>query len=407
MISENLQMEASHYGQKFVVVGKSGSGKSYTSRVIIEEGQKLGVTFLIIDPQDAYENLEGFSYIKAEAVKDAKKLGVIIAASSKNCVVSTKGMTIKDQQKFIKHLLEGYRTTTRRGIRTIVIDECHKFAPEGIGASSKEEVQSMSQENRSDGLGFIAVEQRPARVSKTIIAQADVMVIHQMTAHQDLRAIEGYLDDPQTELDQIKKLEVGEAYINGLEKEPSIHKIRKAETKHSGEAPKTLLTEDTKTFNQYISKVTRRGGLTMKEDVSTKIVNVPSVTGFMDLVANGAKMSLGLATAGFVGAFASRWRSPIPVISTRTLAGALTTIAVYTGYKKIKNNGVKNVLGYAAAGSAVHTAGSLAFDVISVTNVKLPSIVAFALNTMTGVSPINVEGTAASGNEPELNTAFA
>lgn len=408
MISKKLDIDVGDYGKKFVIVGKSGSGKSYTSRVLIEEGIKLGVTFLVIDPQEAYENLKGFSYLKAKEVKDAKKLGVVIAVSSKNAVISTKGLSIPDQQKFVKQLLEGYRTTTRKGIRTIVIDECHKFAPEGNSAASKEEVRSMSQENRSDGLGFIAVEQRCARLDKTILSQADVLVIHQLTAFQDLRAVEGYLDDPQNELSKIKKLAVGEAYIVGLTKDPSIHKIRTADTTHSGEAPKNLLTEDMKTFNQYIGKVTRQRGTTMEKDMNTAIVNVPSVTGFMDLVANGAKMSLGLAAAGFVGAFASRWRSPVPVISTRTLAGAVTTIVVYTGYKKIDRASVKDVLGYAAAGAAVHTAGSLAFDIISATNVKLPSIVAFALNTMTGVSPINVEGTAAGGDsEPELNTAFA
>jgi hypothetical protein len=226
-------------------------------------------------------------------------------------------------------------------------------------------------------------------------------------------AIEGYLDNPKEDLTKIKKLHVGEAYFNGFTDEPIISKVRMSNTKHSGEAPKSLLTEDTEGFKRYIGKVTK-GGIKMSEnksDAVNSLVNVPNVNGFMDLVANGAKMSVGLGVAGFVGAFASKWQSPIPVVSTRTLASALTTVAVYTGYRKIDNPMVKDVMGYAAAGAAVHTAGSLLFDVLYAAKINVPNIVAFALNTMTGVQPVNVEGSGSSEmagqGKADLNTAFA
>lgn len=414
MISKKIKIGPEHYGMKTVIVGRSGSGKSFTARVMIEDGLKLGVSFLIIDPQSAYENLEGFTYLHAKSqVKDAKKLGVVIAATAKNVVITTKGMTIPEQQNFVKELLEGYRITHRKGIRTIVIDECHKFAPEYNKAASKEEIRSMSQENRSDGLGFIAVEQRTQRLDKTVLSQADLMIIHNLKAKRDLMAIEGYLDDPKADLPKIKKLKVGQAYFYGFTPDPIIDQVRMSETKHSGEAPKNLLTEDAEGFKRYIGKVTK-GGIKMsdnKTDAVNSLINVPSMAGFMDLVANGAKMSVGLGVAGFVGAFASRWQSPVPVVSTRTLASALTTVAVYTGYRKINNPAIKDVMGYAAAGAAVHTAGSLLFDVLYAAKINVPNIVAFALNTMTGVQPVNVEGsasaeTAGSGNA-DLNTAFA
>jgi DNA helicase HerA-like ATPase len=43
----------------------------------------------------------------------------------------------------------------------------------------------MFQENRSDGLGIIAVTQRIARIDKTIISQADNMAIGRVTSHID------------------------------------------------------------------------------------------------------------------------------------------------------------------------------------------------------------------------------
>lgn len=411
MLADNLELQTEHYGQKWCILGKSGSGKSYTARVVIEEGIKLGVTFTVIDPQAAYDNLQGFYYIDARKVKDAKQLGQLLAGTAKNVVIQTKGMTITEQAKFVKLLLEGYRTVNRKGIRTIVIDEAHKFAPEYDKADSKEEIRAMSQENRSDGLGFIAVEQRSQRLDKTVLSQADHIVLHRLTAKRDLMAVEGYLDNPKEELPVIKKLETGHAYINGFTDEPIVIKVRKADTEHSGSAPKTLLTEDNEGFNTHIRKIYR--GRRKMEDISTanEPLNkvVPSIDGFMDLVAAGAKMSLGLGAASFAGMYASRIPSKLPVVSSRTVAGALTTIAVYAGYRNIKHAQVKDVLKYASAGAAVSTAGSLVYDVMAALNVQPPAIVGVAINTMTGVSPVSqgMQADTAGSGDADTNTAFA
>lgn len=437
MIAKSLNLEAEFFGQKSVILGKSGSGKSYTARVFIEEGIEKGVTFTVIDPQEAYQNLPGFYYVEAKKVSSPQDLGMLLAKTAKNVVISTKGMKITDQCKFVKLLLEGMRVHGRKGIRCMVIDECHKFAPEYDKTECKEEIVSMSQENRSDGLGFIAIEQRSQRLSKTILSQADYLVIHRMTAYRDLKAVENYLDAPEDEepeekndgekiskkkekttlikpLRIIKKLEVGKAYFCGFRDEPFIEKVRKANTEHSGSAPKNLLTEDLKGFNEHINSVYRGKDKNMSDKIETKGEPVkeviPSMGGFMDLVGKGAKMSVGLGVAGIVGAYASRMPLRLPYVSNRTLGSAATTIALYVGYRKIKQATVKDVMGYACAGAAVHTAGSLFYDVIALTKVPVPGFVGFAVNTMTGVMPVSVEGNGAKQageDEVDTNTAFA
>jgi adenylate kinase family enzyme len=412
MISETIKVDTGHFGKKIVVVGKSGSGKSYSARVLIEEGRKLNVSFVIIDPQEAYKNLDqlGFHYVMAKNVKDSKAYGILVSATAKNVVIVTKYMTITEQQKFLKGFLEGYRTTKRKGIRMIVIDECHKFAPEYDKSLCKEEIRGLSQEDRSDGLGFMAVEQRTQRLDKTIISQADLLIIHNVDAKRDLMALDNYVNEPE----KIKRLEVGQAFFYNFKSEPIIEKVRKAETTHSGEAPKYLLTEDIKQYDYHIRKYVKGGGSKVEQiandDMNKKLVNVPSLNGFMDLVAAGAKMSVGLGVAGIAGAYASRIKSPLPVISTRTMASALVTLAAYTAFRKLKNPMAKDVFGYAAAGAAVHTAGSLVFDVLVAAKVNVPNFVSFALNTMTGVQPVYTEGmkaeTAGSG-DVDLNTQFA
>ncbi len=62
-VSKTINLEKEFFGEKTIILAKSGYGKSYTARVFIEEGRKLGNSFIVFDPQDAYLNLPDFAYI--------------------------------------------------------------------------------------------------------------------------------------------------------------------------------------------------------------------------------------------------------------------------------------------------------------------------------------------------------
>jgi len=59
-----------------------------------------------------------------------KAAAIVIGASNRNVIFQIKRLSIKDQQKFVQIFLEELKMNLQRGIRTIVIDEMHKFAPE-------------------------------------------------------------------------------------------------------------------------------------------------------------------------------------------------------------------------------------------------------------------------------------
>ena len=80
-VSKNIKLEKEFFGEKTIILAKSGYEKSYTARVIVEEGIKLGNTFVIIDPQDAYLNLKEFAYIDVQKVKSAKTAAIVIAGT--------------------------------------------------------------------------------------------------------------------------------------------------------------------------------------------------------------------------------------------------------------------------------------------------------------------------------------
>lgn len=407
-----IELQPEFYGEKTIILAKSGYGKSYTARVLIEEGLKLGNTFVIIDPQDAYLNLQGFEYISLEQVKSARGLAVLLAASHRNTVICMKKLGIEAQNEFLRAFLIEFRLNISKGIQTIVIDEMHKYAPEGEKSASKEVVRGMFQENRSDGLGIIGISQRISRIDKTCLAQADNLCIGKVTAFRDKEAIKNYIDEPE-DLDKIKNLEKGEFYFYGFGlNEAIVEKVRKAETEHSGSSPKNLLTEDNSLFQKHKTKFYKEKKK-MSDEISTgqgtlsKVL--PSVEGFKDLAALGAKVSLGMAAGGIVGSYVGmKFASPIPVVSSRTLGSAASTVVLYAGFRAIPQPMVKDVLKYAAAGSAVFTAGSLTFDLLNAAKIKVPNLLSFALATATGASPMVVSKSQSSeGSDVDLNTEFS
>ena len=409
-ISKSMKVEKEFFGEKTIILAKSGYGKSYTARVIIEEGIKLGNTFVIIDPQDAYLNLEGFAYVDITKVKSAKTMALVIASSNKNVVIQVKKVSVEDQNKFVKTFLEEYRLHLRKGIHTIVIDELHKFAPESEKTDAKEVIRGMCQENRSDGLGLIGISQRPQRIDKTCLSQADNLCIGRVTSYRDKESMKAYLDNPE-DLDKIKTLKKGEFYFYGFGlEEPIVEQVRESESKHSGSSPKDLLNEDRVLFDNHVKKF-YKGDTQMAEAIPEgqgvigKII--PTKEGFTNLAVLGMKMSLGMATSGLVGGYVgSKFQSPIPVISARTLGAGASTLVLYTGYRMLPDNAVKDVVKYATAGSTIFTAGSLVGDLIVASKIQMPNFVNAIVGLSTGASPMVSDNKTDSGNV-DLNTNFS
>ena len=410
-VSKNIKLEKEFFGEKTIILAKSGYGKSYTARVMIEEGRKIGNSFIVFDPQDAYLNLKDFAYIDVTQVKSAKTAAIVIAASNKNVVFQVKRLSIQDQAKFVKTFLEEFRLNLQRGIRTVVIDEMHKFAPESEKTESKEIIRGMFQENRSDGLGIIGISQRPQRIDKTCLSQADNLCIGKVTSFRDKEAIKNYIDDP-ADIEKIKNLAKGQFYFYGFGiNDPIVEQVRKSESEHSGSSPKDLLNEDNSLFQQNVNKF-YKGDKKMSENIPQgqgmigKIL--PTREGFMNLAALGAKMSLGVAAGGLVGSYVgSKFSSPIPVVSSRTLGAGASTVVLYTGYRMLPEGAIKDVAKYATAGSTVFTAGSLIGDLIIASGVKVPNIVNFVLGLATGAAPMQVQQQGEGGSEVDLNTAAA
>ena len=416
-ITNKIKLGNEFYGEKSIIVSKSGYGKSYTARVIIEEGLEQGQTFIIIDPQDAYLNLKGFEYIDGTDVKSAKGLGVLLSQTSKNVVISTKGLSIDNQNKLVGVMLTAYKKNVRKGIQTFVIDEMHKFAPNAEKTEAKQIIRSFFQENRSDGVGIIGVTQRPARIDTTILSQADNLFLGRVTSMRDKQALGNYLDNKE-EVEKLPTLGKGEFYLSLTSQEKQeAYQIRKCKTTHSGNAPKNLLKEDTNLYNTHIGSVVKKSNKPKENNQmdAKKVLNeiVPTKDSFLSKAGTGVTIMAGFGLNGIVSTAISKVvKSPLPFVSSRTLASLVSTLALNaaSNMSPIKNSKVKEALGFAVAGSAAATIGSGVVDAMVALNLPIPAMLGTALSIGTGVAaPENEksENSSAGVQAVDVNTSFA
>jgi uncharacterized protein len=102
-----------------------------------------------------------------------------------------------------------------------VCDEAHLYMPtaEGRGPTHREALRAFEQiakEGRKYGVGLLIVSQRPADVSRTVLAQCNNFVVLRLTNDQDQEVVGQLVPDSLTRLTEVLPLlDVGEALVLG------------------------------------------------------------------------------------------------------------------------------------------------------------------------------------------------
>lgn len=112
-----------------------------------------------------------------------------------------------------------------------VVEEAHNFAPEGAGSGNPaaKMLKKIASEGRKFNLGLIVITQRPAYVSKDVLAQCSTQAIFRLINPNDIKAVgdivEGISED---EIRRLPNYETGQAVFTGIAiREPVIVKVLK------------------------------------------------------------------------------------------------------------------------------------------------------------------------------------
>ena len=251
-------------GQHIAVLGKTGSGKTYTVRGIVENLLDRGARVCVIDPTGVWYGLRTLADGKRPgypvaifggshgdfplAGNHGEEIAEIVGTSSTPAIIDTSLLRTGERTRLFTDLAEGL-LRKNRGPLHLVIDEAHLFAPQGRVADPQSGQMLHAANNlvslgRSRGLRIVLITQRPAKLHKDSLTQVETLVALRLIAPQDRRAVEEWIHDNadgaqgKAVLSSLASLKTGTGWLwapeLGLLERVAFPKIR---TLDSGRAP--------------------------------------------------------------------------------------------------------------------------------------------------------------------------
>lgn len=256
---DNLRIQPGDLVGKMIgVMGSTGSGKSYTLAVLVEELHPH-MSFTIVDTAGEYYTLrerydlliagrfntneegERIDHCDLEiSVEDAE---TIAEYSFRHRVSIILDLALFDEDEranllaaYFKHLWS--LAVRKRQPYAVIVDEAQNYIPQNSKTAVKRHMVRLAKEGRKCGISFVFATQRPASITKDVITQASMLFLHAVYYATDVdtyctivpklkpAAVEALIDQLQT----------GQAiFIQG--KDSQIVRMRARYTTHAGSTP--------------------------------------------------------------------------------------------------------------------------------------------------------------------------
>lgn len=193
------------------VIGMTGSGKTNTLYVLVEELAKGGIKIIIIDPEGDYGDLRFGStkvvivghgrkgnHIDIELTPDtaADAADVMCRYEAPIVIVDVSGFNIETQDEFVAnfvgHMWKRYQEDNLPPAR-LIIDEVQLFAPQMEKTICKNLLRDMARRARKRNLAITFATQEPQAVLKAILNATRYRIFHQVAKGTAMKAIKDLL----------------------------------------------------------------------------------------------------------------------------------------------------------------------------------------------------------------------
>lgn len=234
-ISTSLYLPLDGVTQKFAILGRTGSGKSYCATKLCEEMLDNAAQVIALDPVGVWYGLRtGASYAIPifgglhGDVPLEPGAGEFIA----NLIVDRGISAVLDVSQFLsgQQAQFAYDFATRFFFRKksspspvhLFVEECQEFVPQNISTRGGFEAKMLNaferliKLGRNFGIGATLISQRPQEVNKKALNQAECMFAFQMTGPQERKAVASWVADKagsQDVIDALPKLAIGECHV--------------------------------------------------------------------------------------------------------------------------------------------------------------------------------------------------
>lgn len=223
--------------QHLAIVGRVGSGKTYTAKGMVESLLAEKRRVCILDPTGVWWGLRSsvdgkrpgfpvfvFGGPRADVPiteHSGATLAKIIATKNLPAIIDLSELLIGQRHRFVTDFAEALYRDNRAPLH-LVVDEADEFAPQNPMPETKRmlhHVDRIVRRGRVRGFRVMLITQRPAVLHKNVLTQANALIAMRLTAPQDRKAIQAWVDGQadagkaKAVLESLARLQQGEGWI--------------------------------------------------------------------------------------------------------------------------------------------------------------------------------------------------
>ena len=198
------------------IVGGKGTGKTTTIMMLMRELEPV----LVFDPLNVVKakDIDAIRIVLRTGDIDEKRIMAVMKVvnatlrKKKNVVLAFNDMVQEEEIQIANMVLPLLAVKNA----FVFFDEIHEFVPLNSGST---EVERFVRHCRNKNIGNVLTTQRPASVSKNVLALTDYLVIYRLTWSRDLEAVRDLLKDvlPKEQVNSIlaklPRLDFMEGYV--------------------------------------------------------------------------------------------------------------------------------------------------------------------------------------------------
>lgn len=236
---EAMKIPDSVFSQHTIALGKTGKGKTYGMRGLVERFLDVDRRTCILDPKGDWWGLRvgadgksrGYPVVifggeHADVPIDGHSgsaIGELIATGNRPAVIDLSLLSIGERTRFFMDFAAALFRHNRAPLM-LVIDEVHNFAPQGRvqdpdSGKMVHWANRLASEGRGRGITLLDASQRPQKVHKDLVTCHETLIALGVVHTLDRQAIKEWMDgagDPKRSkevLDSLAGLPRGEAFV--------------------------------------------------------------------------------------------------------------------------------------------------------------------------------------------------
>ncbi len=265
-VADTLNLPLDAVTQKIAWLGRTGSGKTFASKRMVEQMLHAGAQVVILDGSGGWAGLRlgpkafkipvlGGLYgdIPLEPTGGALVADVIVDRGT-SMVLDVSQMLDAERTRFATAFAQRFfqRKKADPGAVHLVLEECQDYVPENQQRGEEQmlhEFQRLAKQGRTHGIGISFISQRPQEISKKALNQVECVFAFQMTGPHERKALQYWLSDKGFEgklADILPTLEVGAPHVwspQWLKISKIVH-ILPIESADTSQTPKVVVLRD-------------------------------------------------------------------------------------------------------------------------------------------------------------------